>query len=250
MPAPLVVPKALLITHFESMEATLGTHVSSARIFADWNVVPLVVGLVDTECEYTARNRGPDVPVAPALLLGGGLWAWVGYREEWGSEPLAGRTQRFSFRSAGLTIHFGYRNSRHKPQMFRAEWTGWARWNGIDYGYQAGDAGHPHWQFDALQSLTHDGSASRAATFLAVLKHEEQETEPQDFSPQSMGPEEVRDLVSMQELSRIHFASAAAWWKDPPKDVHAHSPISLTEIQVWVARTLEYVVRELARLQQ
>ena len=106
MPAPLVVPKASLITHFGSMEATLGTHVSSARIFADWNVVPLVVGLVDTECEYTARNRGPDVPVAPVLLLGGGLWAWVGYREEWGGEPLAGRTQRFSFRSAGLTHPF------------------------------------------------------------------------------------------------------------------------------------------------
>ena len=60
VPAPLVVSKASLITHFESMEATLGTHVSSARIFADWNVVPLVVGLVDTECEYTARNRGPE----------------------------------------------------------------------------------------------------------------------------------------------------------------------------------------------
>lgn len=247
-----MVPEGSLTTHFESMEATLDAYVdhsAGAKLFADWNAVPLVAGLVGPGCEYVARNRGPTVPVAPVLLLESGLWAWVAYREEWGSERPAGRTRRFSFRSAGLTIHFGYRNIRHKPQMFRAEWTGWGRWNGTDYGYQAGDAAHPHWQFDALESLKRDDAGKRAAIFLSVLKHEEQEAEPQDFSPQSMEAEEVSDLISQQELSRIHFASAAAWWKSAPNDAHAHSPTSLTDIRVWVARTLKYVVRELTRLQ-
>ena len=156
MPEPLRVTEASLAAHFGSIGAALGSKVDPAarvKLDADWSVVPLTAGLVGEGCEIISRNRGPDVPVAPMLLLESGLWAWVGYREEWDSEPPAGRVRRFSFRSAGLTIHFGYRNVRHKPQMFRAEWAGWARWNGTDYGYQAGEAAHPHWQFDALESL-------------------------------------------------------------------------------------------------
>ena len=253
MPTPLKLSEASLTAHFASIGATLGTNVdpnAPTSIAADWSVDPLVAGLVGAGCEYIARNRGPKVPVAPVLLIDSGLWAWVGYREEWGSEPSAGRNRRFSFRSAGLTIHFGYRNIQHKPQMFRAEWAGCANWDGTDDVYQAGNAAHPHWQFDALESLKSDDGANRAADFLSVLKNEEQETEPRDFIPQSVGSEEVNDLISAQDLSRIHFASAAAWWKPAPNDAHAHSPTTPIEIQVWVAKTLEYVVQELARLQR
>lgn len=248
----LVVPEASLAKHFTLIEATLGDHVDGSatpKLFADWDVVPLVAGLVGTGCEYADRNRGRAVPVAPVLRLGGGLWAWIGYREEWGGEPPAGGTRRFSFGSAGLTIHFGYRNSRYKPQMFRAEWTGSAAGNETGYGYEGGDAADPHWHFDAAESLARDDAVARAAEYLSVLKIEEQETEAQDFSPQSVGPEDVRDLVSMQELSRVHFPSAAAWWKGPGMDSHVHSPESVTEIQGWVEMTLGYVVRELARLE-
>ena len=251
MPAPLRVTQVSLTKHFASIKATLGTYIDQnapTSIEADWSVDPLVAGLVGAGCEYIARNRGPKVPVAPVLLIESGLWAWIGYREEWGSELPAGGNRLFSFRSAGLTIHFGYRNILHKPQMFRAEWAGWANWNGIDYGYQAGNAAHPHWQFDALESLKTDDCTNQAADFLSVLKNEGQETEPRDFSPQSVGSEEINDLISAQEISRIHFASAAAWWKTAPNDAHAHSPRAPTEIQVWVEKTLEYVVRELARL--
>lgn len=252
MSAPLRVSETSLAAHFASVEAALDANVdptARAKLDADWSVIPLVAGLVGVGCEITSRNRGPDVPVAPMLLLDSGLWAWVGYREEWGSEPPAGRTRRFSFRSAGLTVHFGYRNVRHKPQMFRAEWAGWARWNGADYGYQAGDAAHPHWQFDALESLKRDDAADRAATFLSVLRREEEEIEPRDFSPQTMSREEVGELIGVQELSRIHFASAAAWWKTAPEDAHAHAPSSFSDIQSWVRETLVYVIRELTRLQ-
>ena len=252
MSSPLVEPEASVAKHFTSIEATLGDHVhesATPKLSADWDVVPLVAGLVGAGCEFANRTRSRAVPVAPVLLLGEGLWAWIGYREEWRGAAAAGRTRRFSFGFAGLTVHFGYRNSQHKPQMFRAEWTGSATGNGTGYGYDAADAADPHWHFDAVESLTHDDALGRAAEYLSVLKVEEEETEAQDFSPQSVGLEDVRDLVSMQELSRIHFPSAATWWKGPELDSHVHSPESVTEIQVWVEKTLGYVVQELARLQ-
>ena len=247
------VPEASLVSHFRAIEETLDAQVDESaapKLVADWNVVPLVVGLVGAGCEYADRNRGRAVPVAPVSLLGEGLWAWIGYREVWDGEPPAGRTRRFSFRSAGLTIHFGYRNSQHKPQMFRAEWTGSANGHETEYGAEANGAADPHWHFDAAESLTRADAVERAAESLSILRIEEQETEPRDFIPQSVGLEDVRDLVSMQALSRIHFPSAATWWKGPTMDSHIHSPASETEIQVWVAKTLEYVVRELERLQR
>lgn len=211
--------------------------------------MPLVVGLVGVGCESALRNRGPDVLVAPMLHLEGGLWAWFSYREEWDGEPPAGRVKRFSFRAASLTVHFGYRNMRHKPQMFRAEWAGWARWNGSEFGFQAGDAAHPHWQFDAIESLKRDEATERAAVFLSVLRSEEQETAaPRDFSPPALTRGDVDDVIGAQELSRLHFASAAAWWKSAPNDRHVHAPSAPKDIQVWLKETLIYVLRELGRL--
>jgi hypothetical protein len=172
------------------------------------------------------------------LLLEAGLWAWLGYREEWDSEPPAGPVRRFSFRSAGLNVHFDCRNVRHKPQMFRAEWAGWARWNGANYTYQVGQAAHPHWQFEALESLKRDDAAERAATFLSILRREEEEAEPREFSPQSISRENVGELIGMQELSRLHFASAAAWWKTSLSEAHVYSPSSLADIHAWVGRPL------------
>jgi hypothetical protein len=250
---PLEVRENSLVDHFAAVSATLGTNVdptAHATLHADWSVIPIVAGLVGEGCEITPRNRGPDVQVAPLFLLESGLWAWLGYREEWDRAKPAGRVKRFSFRSAGLTVYFGFRNLRHKPQMFRAEWAGWARWKGTDYGYQGEDAAHPHWQFDALESLKRDDAAERAATFLSVLKSEEAAAVPRDFSPQALSRDDVGDMISVQELSRIHFASAAAWWKDAAENSHAHAPSSVHDIQRWVRKTLVYVCSELSRLRQ
>ncbi len=252
MSDPLIVSERLLTAHLGRLEAILTSDIDTsprATLAANWSLVPLVVGLVGEGCEVTSRNRGPDVRVAPLLLLENGLWAWLGYREEWEGEKPAGRVRRYSFRSAGLTVHFGYRYNRHKPQIFRAEWAGWARWNGSDYGYQAGNAAHPHWQFDALESLKRDDADDRAMTFLSVLKREAKNIKPHEFSPQSMGRDEIGELVGAQELSRIHFASAAAWWKTAPDDAHAHAPASPTDIETWVQETVQYTLRELSRLQ-
>ena len=244
MSTSLKVTEASLGQHFASAGKILGDHVdgdSGAKLITNWNQVPLVASLVGTESEYAERNRGPRrTPVARTLLLGRGLWAWISYREEWDSARQAGRTKRFSFRSAGLTIHFGYRNNQHKPQMFRAEWTTEGASD------QPGDLANPHWHFDALESLKRGETEQRATGILAALRMEEEEAEPRDFSP-PVKQKDVRDVVSVQKLGTLHLASAAAWWKGNSAS-HVQSPTSVIDIQVWVKGTLEHLVGELERL--
>ena len=238
-------------SHLSELEEILNRYIEGpdrVRVIVVDDAIPWVVEIVGGGCEFIARDRGPNAYVAPLIRLDGGLWAWIGFREEW--DAGARRNEALIFRMAGLTVHFGYRNSTEKPQVFRAEWAGWARWKAGEWGHQAGSAGHPHWQFDALESIRREEAAKRAETYLDVLRLEEQATEVRDFSPREMDDEEIREVVGVQELSRIHFASAAPWWKAAPKDAHAHSPRQLLDIERWFGKTLEYTLQELRRLQK
>ncbi|MCH9019034.1 MAG: hypothetical protein IIA73_01520 [Proteobacteria bacterium] len=249
LPAPLNATQSKLVMHFQRTGVILAAAVDisvNVRVDVDWALPTIVGGLNGAGCEFIPRNRGLRVPVALLLQLQQGLWAWLGYREEWDEERRIRDIRRFSFRSVGLTIHFGLKNDVFKPQMFRAEWAGWAKWSGVEYSFQAADAGHPHWQFDALDSLPDADLAERAATLRSRLKAEA-EPEVHEFSPQ-LPNTDVRDMVSAQKLSRIHFASAAAWWKSAPHDEHAHSPADLADVENWVRRSLDYVSLELKRL--
>lgn len=252
MSKPLTVSESKLKIHLQAQEETLCNKFpadTKAKLIPDWDVAPIIIGLVGEGCEFTSRNRGSDIQLAPLLPLQNGLlWAWLGFREEWEAEKSAGPTRRFSFRSAGLTIHFGFRNRLHKPQIFRAEWAGWSQWNGSSYGHQAGNAAHPHWQFDAVESLQRDEASEQAAIFLSVLKNESEETSPREFTPNSIDDDEISDVVGAQQISRIHFASAAAWWKGQPNGAHVHVPSSEKDIELWVKEMLKYICQELARL--
>jgi len=124
--------------------------------------------------------------------------------------------------------------------MFRAEWTT----DGASY--QPGDPANPHWHFDALESLRRDETAQRASGILATLRMGEEDAEPRDFSP-PVSRNEVRDVVAVQKLSKLHLASAAAWWKGDPAS-HVQSPTSVRDIQAWVEGTLEHLAGELRRL--
>ncbi|MBX6367344.1 MAG: hypothetical protein IRZ04_05140 [Rhodospirillales bacterium] len=252
MAAPLIVTEAQVNAHFKRMNEILASAVdlsAKTQVTVDSASPPLVGGLTGAGCEFITRNRGLRVPVAPFLQLQHGVWAWLGYREEWDYERPVRNIRRFSFRTVGLTIHFGLRNSLFKPQMFRGEWAGWAKWGGKDYGFQAADAGHPHWQFDALDSLPDESFPERAAELRELLSVENDgNLDVKEFSPQLTVPE-IRAVVTAQKLSRIHFASAAAWWKPKPHDDHAHGPISEADIENWVRHTLHYLRRELQRLQ-
>ena len=249
VPAPLIASGPKLDTHFKQSGRILATAVDESahlQIVTEFVHPQWIGGLRGSGCETIPRNRGRSVSVAPVLPLGQGLWVWLGYREEWDEEPRTRGTGRYSFRSVGLTIHFGFKYDVFKPQMFRAEWAGWARWNGDDHSFQAADAGHPHWQFDALDSLPDDDLSRRAAQLLSHLKTEA-ETEIREFNPE-LSNVDVRDLVTAQKLSRIHFASAAAWWKSPPHHKHAHGPASVADIENWMRQSLDYIKLELDRL--
>lgn len=251
MTKSLIVSKKNLEQHFQGQEAILTRAVSSkahVALSADWTILPLVLGLEGSGCEAILRNRGGISRTVPLLLLRSYLWAWLGFREEWMGEKPAGKTQRYSFRSINLTVYFGFRNTNYKPQMFRAEWSGWSRWNGFNYGYQAENAGHPHWQFDAIESMLGEKSDDRAAHFLAILKSEAEGQDPQEFSPSSIEKDDMDDIVAMHKLSRIHFSSAAHLWKSPPKNIKAHAPNQLKDIQTWFSETLMYLQDELSRL--
>lgn len=251
MPQPLTVTRATLETHLGQIAEILGAVVdidAQIEIQVDWNVSPAVVALAGDGCERIARNRGRSgVQVAPVRQLGRGLWVWLSYREEWAYDRQVAGRQSFTFRSASMTVHFGLRFDEYKPQMFRAEWAGWADWDGVDFSYQAGDAAHPHWQFDALESLSDAGATERAALLREILADGDREG-VRDFAPQ-LPTDDVRDLVSHQQLSRIHFASAAAWWKAPPHCDHTHSPERVRDLQVWLRRSLSYLHSELDRLE-
>jgi hypothetical protein len=250
LPAPLIATQTQLDAHFKRVGEILAGAIDvgvTAQMEVDWTLSPIVAGLIGEGCEFILRNRGLRVPVAPLLHLQRGIWAWLGYREEWNDERPNRNIRRFSFRSTGLTIHFGLRNNLFKPQMFRAEWAGWAKWGGADYSFQAADAGHPHWQFDALDSLPAAEVTERAAMLREILAGDGQ-LELRDFSPRLLN-DEVRDVVTMQKLSRIHFASAAAWWKLAPHNNHAHGPSSVADVECWVRKSLGYLNTELERLQ-
>ena len=249
MTLPLVATHSKLLAHFQQSGSILAAAVdTSAQLQVEHEFVhPRVIGgLIGSGCEFVTRNRGRRAPVAPFLHLSEGLWVWLGYHEEWQEEHRIGGVRRFSFRSVGLSIHFGPRNHAFKPQMFRAEWAGFAKWRGTEYSFQAADAAHPHWQFDALDSLPDSSMSQRAAELLNRLKAEAS-PEIREFSPH-LSEFDVRDMVTIQKISRIHFASAAAWWEASPHAKHAHSPTDLADIQNWVRHSLEYIKLELTRL--
>lgn len=248
LPVQLKCTSAQLKQHFDAIGIILQRRATGVIVSADWQIDPLVAGLVGQGCEYIARNRGRGVFVAPVVDLGLGFWVWFGFREAWKGERSVGRSRQFSFLSSSLTFHGGFRNQMFKPQLFRSEWAGWARWNGLELSYQAGNAAHPHWQFDAVESLSRTGKESNARALLRALMEEQGESELREFGPQAVDTEDVREIIEGQRISRIHFPSAHASWKSPPENAHAHVPQSLSEIESWLERTLEYSVSELRRL--
>lgn len=224
--------------------------VMSARVrirVEGWEIGPITTVLVGRDCERTSRNLGPDVFVAPLREIGQELWAWLGLREEWQEEG-GGGGRRFSFRTIGLTVHFGFRHLGRKPQIFRAEWAGWSRWFGSEFGFQAAGAGHPHWQFDAVESLFQSVEAEHAASDLNELRSGTANGGTSIFVGQAPDTQEAVDVVRKRELSRIHFPSVAPWWRKAPHNEHAHAPTSGRDIQTWTEETLRYIVDELDRI--
>lgn len=248
MRQPPILGLEKLRLHLAAVEEILrdAAHPSAQlKLQVDQEGDPVVAGLVGSGCERAARTRGLATPVAPWVDLQNGLWAWFGYREEWNVRT-TGLHPTFAFRASSLTVHFGFRARDPKPQMFRAEWAGPTS-VGSEWTMQAGDAGHPHWQFDAIDSLLAPAKADEAKIFAEILRAEADEAGPKDFVPNA-APEEVEGIVAARSLAALHFASAASWWFKAPLDAHAHVPNSEGEIRSWLMRTLAYLLPELQRV--
>jgi hypothetical protein len=246
---PFQVPEKAIAAHFSSVEEILrGALDPSVQValVVDQLESKLVAGLSGAGLEITNRNRGGQVVrTAPLLHLRDGLWAFLGYQEEWSRMPDR-RSKALFFRSSSIGIHFGYRNMDPKPQIFRAEWAGYD-FRGGQYRFQGGLAGHPHWQFDALESLLSDEKVDKASELAELLREEAGGRPPPDFSPHGLGllDTDVHDVISSRKIAAMHFASAAMWWNEAQ---HAHAPKNTINIRDWLKRSLAYIVQELDRV--
>lgn len=246
MTASLVLTESKLSQHFQKVETLLRQNFAKdLSLDISWKQNPIAAGLGARGCEPTERNRGGRVFVVPAWKVDKSKKAWLGFREEWTVEAPAGATRRFSFKSINLTIHFGLPGEANKPQMFRAEWAGYAKWIGDSYSFQAGNAGHPHWQFDALDSLSEKQPALLAQQYADAIRESDSPKTAIEFSPKGDLATEADYLNVARKLSRVHFASAAMWWKQPN---HSHSPQTAKDIEVWLSSLIEYLSEELERL--
>jgi hypothetical protein len=199
----------------------------------------VTAGFVGRGCELATRNRGRPTFVAPFTRVGkDDLRSWLGFHEKW--ELVSGKSYRFHHVS--LTVHFGYAGDVHKPQIFRSEWPGIRPWAGEQVGFQSPDAGQPHWQFDAIQSTLDVETPSVAGT-LARLRGEET---VRDFDPQRARLNVIL-AARLVPLDKLHFASAAPWWRNTGESHHMNAPSDADAILRWVLACANYMRQELER---
>jgi hypothetical protein len=201
----------------------------------------VTAGLLGRACERVQRNMGRPAFVAPFTQIGrSNLKSWLGFQEQW---ELASR-DRYSFHHVSLTVHFGYENEITKPQIFRSEWPGVRRWGGQAIGFQSPGAGHPHWQFDLIESISKDDVRSEQK-ILARLRDQEIVVDFQ--SPSSVADSIV--AARSVSLQRMHFASAAPWWLNSVagQDLHTNAPKNPNEILRWILACVTYMRQELDR---
>ena len=200
-------------------------------------------------CERTVRTTGRATYVAPLMCIGmtSKLWAWVGFREEWQRGGESAHPRKFSFQHVGVAVYFGRRHAARKVQMFRAEWSG-AALSDESMAEATRGVGDPHWHFDGMESLFRLDAEVREGA-LRVQRFGKETDDARHFGPREVTSNEFDALISRRRVSRVHFPSAAAWWRSKPHDTHAHAPSSAKEIEVWVDKTVSYLVEELARLE-
>ncbi len=247
---PLNVVERNLRQHFAHTNTSLRKALSKGDdivIDETWSQNIVTAGLAGPGCERISRNRGGSDNITDILAVTPDLLAWLGYNEKWSFSGVVGGANTYSFRQISFTVYLGWRGDQIKPQLFRAEWAGFAEWTKGTSGFQAKNAGHPHWQFDALESVLTENGAEDAEAFLELLREESEEPAAKEFEPQPAN-DVILDVVRAQKLSRIHFASAAAWWVPETDRRHAHSPKNVQQLRDWSSNTLNYIIQELGRL--
>ncbi len=247
---PLTIVERNLRQHFSQSKIALRTVLAKGHEISldeTWSQETVTAALVGSGCERIARNRGGSDNITDILKVTPDLYAWLGYHESWAFSGMVGGSRSYSFRQLSFSVYLGWKGDAVKPQIFRAEWAGYAEWSKGNLGFQAKNAGHPHWQFDALESVLRKTEADEAELFLELLKEETEEPAAEEFAPQT-SDDAIFDIVRAQKMSRMHFASAAAWWLPEAERKHAHNPAGVQQLRDWSTHTLTYILQELGRL--
>ncbi len=202
------------------------------------------------------RHRGGRSPVCPLFdAPSDDSTFWIGWREYWAPTGRA-TSSRLAFGFSSLTVWHGKPYQPGKLQLFRHEWAG-----AVDLGtgrveFPGVTAGHPHWQFDVVESTRSLQRASvekqREILLLALSEPDEEDVST---------VEELLEEVSLQaappsligRFPRVHFASCARWaekvWNgdSDSTDAHARNPNNLQEVRNWIVSTIHYVTSECER---
>lgn len=187
-------------------------------------------------CERTER-RGKTTNAFPLAEIRADQFLWVGFQERWDQ-----KNSTFQFRELGLTFFVGLRGRADKRQIFRAEWPGFRVWQGTADCFQGEDAGHPHWQMD------YDEPRSQEELANELRRRLRGDAAIREFSESDVAVAEDKDRL---KIERVHFASAAHWWRSNGKDdleLHAHAPQDEQHLRKWTCSCIRYVRREARRL--
>lgn len=187
------------------------------------------VSLGGRASETIARNRGKPHRVIPLCCVADDVFAWAGYREHWQRE--AGE-HNFRFTEGGFTLHVGRKGELDKPQILRSEWIG--RRSGM-FG---NGAGHPHWQFDVLES------ARRPV--VEPARFAQDPVDPMEFGSRRAEETFGESLLFGLTVERMHLASAAMWWHEPSLPV-ARPAESVAELDRWILGCVTYLRQEVLR---
>jgi hypothetical protein len=201
----------------------------------------ITAGFFGRACELARRERGRPANVVPvATIRRGPLKFWLGFQEAW--ENTSGKL--YSFHHVSLTVYLGYEGELLKPQIFRSEWPGIRRWTGEHIGFQSPGAAHPHWQFDALQSTQDTDSKNKETSFARLLES----NTPTEFSSATLG-KDILMAARQVSLEKIHFASAAPWWRkeEAGRELHMNAPEDPESIFRWILGSVSYIRQEIKR---
>lgn len=211
--------------------AAIGLQTGDLAFAPEISSTASVMTLGGRASEMISRNRGRTHRVVPLAAVSDDVFIWTGYREAW---QKLGSEQNFRFVEAGFTLHLGRLGELSKPQIMRSEWVGRRSRAFVAL------AGHPHWQFDVLESAR--ASVPIAPPSFGGLGDPREVIE---FKRNSAIVDES-DLLLGLTVENMHFASAAHWWRLSGSDV-AHVPESVAELDRWILGCIGYLRQEAGR---
>ena len=215
---PLELDEASLEKHFGAISSVF-QNITGKRALKFGGVIdtdPVEANLSGQGCRYAHTARRSRTPVVLLVNLKDDVCAWMGVFGQW--DVLEARSKRgkrkLRFASLALSVYFGTRDDENKLLMFRAEWSGARPAGDGTYTFAPPKAGHPHWHFDALSSMSE---------MIRKIRDESRQCGAVE-NAELYDPHETDAISRVFALSmdRIHFASSAQWWKAGAG--HAHTP--------------------------